>query len=33
MTVVICMMKYNSLSYDEKIDFFEGIAFDENPYL
>ena len=33
MLMVICMKKYNSLSYDEKIDFFEGIAFDENPYL
>ncbi len=31
--MVICMTKYNSLSYDEKIDFFEGIVFDENPYL
>lgn len=27
------MTQYNSLSFDEKIDFFENIAFDENPYL
>lgn len=27
------MMQYNSLSFDEKIDFFENMAFDKNPYL